>query len=92
MEILDDNFMVCEDCIQVIANDDYTGLDYHYNEQDSQRRMDEINAGLEKVGAGLCCGDSDKNDDFSLYSCDCCGSDLHGERFHCVILGEANHV
>ena len=29
--ILDDNFMVCADCLMIIANDDASGLDAEYD-------------------------------------------------------------
>ena len=88
MKVLDDNFMVCSDCIQVIANGDYSGLDYSCDveEKFSEKRVDEINAGLED-NPGIACGDADKDEEFSTQPCECCGESLHGSRHHCVILG-----
>lgn len=86
--IIDDNFMVCVDCISAIANDDYTGLDFHYDENESQKRELEIRNGINEVNGYIVCGDSVRDSDFSTRRCDCCGSTLHGARYHCVVFSK----
>jgi hypothetical protein len=85
-KILDDDFMVCADCIQAIANDDYSSLDYYYNEQEAADRMAAIKAGMEASGGYIATGNSDFDAEFSRRPCDCCGSSLAGSRHHCVVL------
>ena len=87
METLIDNLTFCTDCTQAAVNDDYTGLDYHYNEQEAEQRQAEIMAGLSRLGslgyvyhAGL------DSDEFSSRPCDCCGSRLAGSRDYFIIL------
>jgi len=84
VDILDDEFMVCVDCLMVIANGDYSGLAIDPSTED--QRTKEINDGLDSVEGYVACGDSDKDHDFSSRSCDCCGSHLAGSRHHCVVL------
>jgi len=48
METLIDNLTFCTDCTMAAVNDDYTGLDYHYNEQEAKQRQAEIVAGLSR--------------------------------------------
>lgn len=89
IRILDDEFMVCGDCVQPIVYGDYSALDYHYNTLDSEKRYREICEGIERnCKNGFCSieiGDNEKNVEFSKRSCDCCGSELHGHRTHFVI-------
>lgn len=85
MQILDDNFMVCSECIQAIANDDYSGLDYHYDRESADNRASHIRNGIMHAGGNICIGDSDKDEEFSTSSCDCCGGQLAGSRHHCVL-------
>ena len=90
MKILDDNFMVCVDCILAIANGDYSGLDYSLPESEADRRMEEIEQGIDAAGGYdgyIVPGDAEKEEEFSSSDCDCCGSHLAGSRHHCVILG-----
>lgn len=84
--IIDEDYRVCADCYHVITNGDYTYLDYHYNEKDAAKRVKEINKGIANAGGHICAGDSDKDDEFAKRPCDCCGSKLHGARYHCVVL------
>jgi len=84
MKVIDDNFMVCTDCIMVIANGEMP--------TDSTPERDaEIIAGIKRVGLSVSCGDSDKKIDHSINPCDCCHTHLHGERHHCVIM-EAHRI
>lgn len=84
VDILDDEFMVCVDCLMVIANGDYSGLAIDPSTED--QRTKEINDGLDSVEGYVACGDSDKDYDFSSRPCGCCGSHLAGSRHHCVVL------
>jgi phosphoribosylaminoimidazole (AIR) synthetase len=86
-EIINDEYMVCADCIVVIATGDYTALDYCYQADESEKRMKEINSGLSQAGGYVLGGESDRDEEFSRRPCDCCGSSLHGARTHCVVLG-----
>lgn len=69
MKVKDDNLWLCQDCLQVAVNADYTGLQYYYSEEEADKREQEINEGLERLGkylvphfnteeeTGYCCGD-----------------------------------
>ena len=87
MKILDNDFMVCTDCLMAIANDDYTGLDYYYSPGHAEQRKAEIISGIESAGGYISCGDSDRDEEFSSRSCDCCGYRLAGSRTHCIVMG-----
>lgn len=78
MKVIIENLRLCQDCTQAAVNDDYSGLDYYLNEQDSLERQKEIVAGLKSLGSGLVCRDD--IDEFSSRKCDCCGTRLAGER------------
>ena len=86
MNVLDDEFMVCVDCLMVIANSDYSGLAIDPETED--QRTKDINDGFESIDGHICCGDSERDQEFSWSDCDCCGSSLGGSRHHCVILGD----
>jgi hypothetical protein len=78
MEIYDDECFVCVDCLAFIASGDLPE-----DEDDHERILS---------GAGdmhWVCGDSERDEEFSWRSCDCCGSSLGGSRHHAVILCEA---
>ena len=87
-QVIDDDFMVCTDCLMAIANDDYSGLDYHYSAAEAGQRMADIKTGMDSAGGYICCGDSDRDEEFSTRDCDCCGCYLAGSRHHCVVLGD----
>jgi len=74
-------YKVCIDCIMAIANNDFTGLDYHYSEDEASTRMDEIKQGMAELGANIVCMD-EGTDEFCVMPCDCCGSKLAGERHY----------
>ena len=83
-KIIDDEFMVCSDCLMVIANGDYSGLAMNPSTED--QRAKEIRDGLDSVQGHVVCGDSDKDNQFSTSDCDCCKTGLAGSRHHCVVL------
>ena len=66
-------------------NDDYTGLDYYYSEQEVDNRIKEIKDGLDRLGVGLCMSLGEK--EHSIDQCDCCYSPLHGKRQQFILLG-----
>jgi hypothetical protein len=35
IEVIDDDFMVCTDCLVIIANDDSSGLDYSMGDDEA---------------------------------------------------------
>ena len=83
--IINDDYQVCDDCTPVLANGDYTHLDW-YDEAVASEVMARINQGMDEAGGYIACGDRDKDIDFSRRRCDCCGSSLHGQRTHFVVL------
>ena len=74
---------VCDDCTPVIANGDYTSLDYWYAAVDADQRMAEIDALTGDTGY-LSIGDG--YDPFSTRPCECCGLTLHGPRQEAVLV------
>jgi hypothetical protein len=84
--IINDDYQVCDDCTPVLANGDYTHLDYYYDEPVASAVMERINQGMDEAGGYIALGDSDKDIDFTRRRCDCCGSTLHGRRTHFVVL------
>jgi len=85
MKIIDDYFLVCADCIQAIVNDDYTGLDYYYNEAEATEREKTIREGIKKVDGHIVCNNENPIT-FTHLICECCGNRLAGERFICSVL------
>ncbi|MBM9615231.1 hypothetical protein JWJ90_13170 [Desulfobulbus rhabdoformis] len=85
-KVIDQDLWLCEDCTQAAVNADYTGLDYHYSEQEADQRYKEITEGLERLGTGLCWS-GEESDEFSRKTCDCCGTALHGRRKRFVLVG-----
>lgn len=89
-DIIDDDFMVCTDCLMIIANDDASGLDYSLGEEEAEARKWEIRgaiAEIQREEEQIAVGDSDRAHEFSSSPCACCGTRLAGARHHCVILG-----
>lgn len=86
MKVLDDNYMVCDECIPVIANDDYSHLDFYYREDIARKRAEEIRHAINHAGGYIAVGNSDKDEEFSTEDCDCCGNRCAGGRYHCVLL------
>jgi hypothetical protein len=84
-----EKYMVCTDCMLVIANGDYSSLDYHFDEKESKERAESIDKGIDSLiekGGYLTIGDLETKEDFSIYSCECCGSKLAGERFEAIVI------
>ena len=82
-----DRIWVCEDCQSVIANGDYTGLDYWYSPEEAERRAKEIDGAIKSFApAYLFMGDG--YDEFSRRACECCGSTEAGTRHEAVVFGE----
>jgi len=86
MKIIQEDLWFCQDCLFAAVNDDYSGLDYYLNEEESEKRMQVIKAGLHALNGYLV--HNDKQEDFSRFPCDCCGEKLHGERYGFNLLGE----
>lgn len=84
VSVIDDEFMVCVDCLMVVANGDYSGL--AINPETEDQRTAEINAGLESAGGYVAVGSQEKDLEFSSRGCDCCGCGLAGSLHHCVVL------
>ena len=88
MKVNIENIAVCSDCIQVTVNDDYTGLDYHYNEQEAEQKHKEIMAGILALSSLGYLVSTGEEDEFSTRSCDCCLTRLAGSRHYCHTLIE----
>jgi hypothetical protein len=87
--IINDSFMVCTDCLGFIADDDLTGLDYHYSKMESKQRIHEITIGAANADGVISVGNSRKDNEFSRSPCECCQSILAGSRHHCVVVGSS---
>jgi hypothetical protein len=66
----------CDDCVQAIANDDYSGIDYYLSGDAADARVAEIRAGIAAVPGHLVVGD---DQGFSWQRCDICNA-LAGNR------------
>ena len=92
--VIQDDLWLCSECLQAAVNNDYTGLDYHYGPVEAEKRMEEIQAGLSRLGSGLVMDSRDlaEHDNahrvFTTAACDCCGTKLHGERWRFALLGK----
>ncbi len=86
VEVIDDDFYVCEECLMVIANGDYSILDAHYNEEEADKRKQEIDQALDLIEGHVVPGDEENDMEFSGRRCDCCGDQYLGSKHHCVIL------
>ena len=85
VQVIDDRFYVCEECLMVIANGDYSILDA-YSEEERDKRKQEIDQALDQIEGHVVPGEPEEVVEFSKMSCDCCGSRLFGSRHHCVVL------
>jgi len=89
VEIVNERFMVCVDCAMFIANDDLSGLDYHFLSDESEQREIAIRNGVQYQNDQdnhIVMGNSDDDIEFSKSPCNCCGDHLHGYRYHAVLL------
>jgi len=88
MKIIDDNFLVCGFCLQAIVNDDYSCLDYYFNEEVASVKMDLIQTGIsDATDDGLnFIVPTDATSSFSSSPCECCGDPLHGDRTRMQII------
>ena len=75
---------VCGDCLHYIVNGDPTGLSYHLSEDEVDKTIETMDKSLSEAGGHAVYGDKDLG--FCRSSCDCCRSDLHGDRHRIVIL------
>lgn len=83
-----DGLSVCVDCASVIANNDWSFLALFEDENEAERREQEIAAGIERGYWSLTCvGDEqdDGCDQFSRRRCDCCGDSRAGARHGAVL-------
>lgn len=88
-KVIDDRFMACGDCTPVLANGEYTHLDYYYPDPaECEAVIKAINDGMDNAGGYIALGDREQDDEFSRYRCDCCGTHLAGSRTHFVVLGD----
>ena len=83
MKVKIENLALCIDCTMVAVNGDYSGLSWYG--ADEQKRIDEIDKGLEELGGHLVHEGRDP-DEFSHRQCDCCKSRLSGQREFFAIL------
>ncbi|WP_409314792.1 hypothetical protein [Pseudomonas putida] len=78
-----ESFWLCEDCLQAVAYDDFSGLSLYYSEAEVEQRITHMRAKLQALlplsadfdphtGAGI--------EAFSKHPCECCQSLLHGAR------------
>lgn len=89
VEVVNDRFMVCVDCAMFIANDDLSGLDYHFTPEEAKHRENAIREGVayqNSQGNHIAMGDDENDIEFSKNPCECCGNALHGYRHHAVLL------
>lgn len=93
MKIIDDCFMICDDCLQAIINDDYTGIQYSYEvEEDVNKRIAEIKKGIWNAtehGKYHLVYNNDHTGDtcFMWKNCECCNA-LPGNRNRMAIIGK----
>ena len=85
VKVIADDLLICGDCIQAIANDDYSGLDYYYGPEEAEKRMKAIQEGIANLGGYPVVGEEYG---FSWQGCDCCGSNLGGDKHYCCVLSE----
>lgn len=98
MQIIRDGILLCDDCLIVAVNGDYSGFDGAMNgrgpevEAERDARIAEVDAGLERLGPNLVPSyDSETErgiDEFSSSPCGCCGTRLAGSRHEFAVLGD----
>jgi len=77
----------CADCVQPVANGDFSSLDYYYQQEESERRYKRIVQGMddlcEEHGGSLHIGELVS--EFSRDRCDVCDASHAGE-WHSVLV------
>jgi len=69
---INDWYLICDDCLQIVAYDDPSSLDFHYG-RDAQRRLDDVHAGLEAAGGYVCVGETEfLTEQYPESQCHCC--------------------
>ena len=78
----------CADCVQPVANGDFSSLYYYYGDDEGDTKAFQIECGMEELceehGGSLHIGDL--VDEFSRERCDVCGTTLAGSRHGIVVL------
>ncbi|MBS9405444.1 hypothetical protein KG088_17705 [Halomonas sp. TRM85114] len=72
----------------IIANDNASGLDDSLSEKEAVEREQQIREAIAEIQreGQIAVGDSNRDYEFSVSPCACCGTRLAGQRNHCVIL------
>ena len=79
--------LLCEDCVLAIANDDFSGLDYAYDDpEDSAARQEEIMDGITAIHRAGMVPVVGEDVGFSCSGCDCCGSGDAGNRHELQLI------
>jgi hypothetical protein len=78
MSIDTETYSVCSDCVQAIANGEFSQLDNHPETAD--QRQAAIVAGMERLGGWLY-PDAWGESEFSRSRCECCRAPEHGDRY-----------
>jgi hypothetical protein len=86
VEVHNDSFMVCGDCLMAIVNGDFTGLDHYLDEPVATIRMEHIKQSIQDTEGHIVLGNSEEDLEFSPSPCDCCRERSAGSRHHCVTL------
>lgn len=76
---------VCGDCQMPIAYGDFTGLDFYYDSERAEERMEEIEIGMDNLAKEigfLSMGEG--FDDFSTDTCACCDTREAGPRYEVI--------
>jgi len=82
-----EEYKVCTDCFSAIVNDDTSSLILLGEEkaEEIERKIENgISALTADKGGYLTAGNSENDEEFSIYPCDCCISALAGGRFEVV--------
>jgi len=53
MRVIRDEIKLCTDCMIIAVNADYSGLQYYLDGDKLDAKIDQINAGLDKLGPNL---------------------------------------